>query len=303
MKQWKAYVALLCAMIIWSTATICTKVELGVFQPLTLITLRFTLAIIFMAIIGLASHSLLPIKAKDIPIFLLGGIFQPFLYFIFETYGIRLLDSPSIAEALLSTSPLFAPLFAWLIIKEKVTLYNLLGILVSTVGVLVILLSGNQSFSMGSPLGVLFAFAAVISAVLYTIVLRKIPLGYNSLSIVFYVQLASLLFFYPVWAIMDSHTVCTLCSFSFANLLHPLLSVGYLAIFPSVLSFVLFCWAVRQIGVTRANVFNNSRPVFTAILMALLFGEHMPLIKWIGILIIIFGLCLSQYQGRGRSDV
>ena len=80
--------------------------------------------------------------------------------------------------------------------------------------------------------------------------------------------------------------------------LKSLLSVGYLAVFASGAAFVLFCYTVRQIGVTRANVFNNVRPVFTAILMWLLFDELLPLWKWIGIILIIIGLFISQKRGK-----
>jgi drug/metabolite transporter (DMT)-like permease len=71
-------------------------------------------------------------------------------------------------------------------------------------------------------------------------------------------------------------------------------AVIYLAVFASVIAFVLFCYTVRQIGVTRANVFNNIRPVFTALLMWLLFDEVLPVAKFIGILLIVIGLFVSQ---------
>ena len=81
-----------------------------------------------------------------------------------------------------------------------------------------------------------------------------------------------------------------------------LLSVGYLAVLASVTAFILFCYTVRKIGVTRANVFNNVRPVFTAILMWMIFGEILPIWKIIGIIIIIIGLFISQKQEKGSKN-
>ena len=75
-------------------------------------------------------------------------------------------------------------------------------------------------------------------------------------------------------------------------------AVAYLAVFSSVAAFVLFCYTVRQIGVTRANVFNNVRPVFTAALMWIMFGEVLPMWKMVGIVIIIFGLFISQKREK-----
>ena len=59
-----------------------------------------------------------------------------------------------------------------------------------------------------------------------------------------------------------------------------------------------FCYTVRQIGVTQTNAFNNIRPVFTALWMLIFFAENLPLIKWIGVILIIFGLFVSQKQEK-----
>ena len=74
--------------------------------------------------------------------------------------------------------------------------------------------------------------------------------------------------------------------------------VAYLTIFASVIAFILFCYALRQIGVTQANAFNNIRPAFTALWMFLFFGEHLPIGKWIGMGLIIFGLFVCQKQEK-----
>ena len=74
--------------------------------------------------------------------------------------------------------------------------------------------------------------------------------------------------------------------------------VAYLSVFASVVAFILFCYALRQIGVTQANAFNNIRPAFTALWMFLFFGEHLPVGKWIGMILIIFGLFVCQKQEK-----
>jgi drug/metabolite transporter (DMT)-like permease len=85
---------------------------------------------------------------------------------------------------------------------------------------------------------------------------------------------------------------------STSELLNPILAVLYLAVLASVTAFILFCYTVRYIGVTRANIFNNIRPVFTALLMLLIFNEQLPFWKWIGIVIIVVGLFISQNQRK-----
>ena len=290
------------AMLCWAGAGIAVKEALVVFSPLTLIVLRFSLAIVLMLLVGLLfrGHEVLGlqrVEKRDIPLFVLGGLFQPFLYFIFETYTYQSFASPTIAEAMLSTQPIMAPILAFIILREKVTRNNVVGILISTVGMLLLLLVGANNFALGNPWGVLLAIVTVSMSVGYTIILRRIPTRYSSLSIVFYVQLVALVLFYVVWGVFDRQSLQDTIAPLSADL-SPVIAVGYLAVFASVTAFILFCYTVRQIGVTRANVFNNVRPVFTALLMWVIFDEQLPIWKWVGIIVIVIGLFISQKQRK-----
>ena len=289
-------------MLCWAGAGIAVKEALVVFSPLTLIVLRFSLAIVLMLLVGLLfrGHEVLGlqrVEKRDIPLFVLGGLFQPFLYFIFETYTYQSFASPTIAEAMLSTQPIMAPILAFIILREKVTRNNVVGILLSTVGMLLLLLVGANNFALGNPWGVLLAIVTVSMSVGYTIILRRIPTRYSSLSIVFYVQLVALVLFYAVWGVFDRQSLQDTIAPLSADL-SPVIAVGYLAVFASVTAFILFCYTVRQIGVTRANVFNNVRPVFTALLMWVIFDEQLPIWKWVGIIVIVIGLFISQKQRK-----
>ena len=290
------------AMLCWAGAGIAVKEALVVFSPLTLIVLRFTIAIVLMLLVGLLFRrnevlGLQRVDKRDIPLFVLGGLFQPFLYFIFETYTYQSFASPTIAEAMLSTQPIMAPILAFIILREKVTRNNVVGILISTMGMLLLLLVGANNFALGNPWGVLLAIVTVSMSVGYTIILRRIPTRYSSLSIVFYVQLVALVLFYAVWGVFDRQSLQDMIVPLSADL-SPVIAVGYLAVFASVTAFILFCYTVRQIGVTRANVFNNVRPVFTALLMWVIFDEQLPIWKWVGIIVIVIGLFISQKQRK-----
>ncbi len=302
MRRLLPYIAVLLSMLIWSASGIAVKEALVALSPMTMIVIRFTLAVLLMLVVGLCARKsemfrLQKVDKKDLPLFILGGIFQPFLYYILETFSYDALSSPTIAEALLSTSPVLAPFFAAAILREHVTRYNILGIIASTVGMLLLVLVGASDFSIGNPWGIACAFAAVSAAVLYTIVLRRIPPGYNPLTVVFYVQLSALVLFYPLCGFTDGVSgFAHLAEVDTVQLWRSLAAVGYLALGASVVAFICFCYTVRVIGVTRTNAFNNVRPAFTAIWMLLFFGEQLPWTKWLGILLIIIGLFVCQKQ-------
>ncbi|MCR4665115.1 MAG: DMT family transporter [Paludibacteraceae bacterium] len=306
MKNLRPYIAIVTSMLIWSVAGIAIKEALTVFPPMTMIVIRFALAVLLMLIIGIAARNisrkriadgqsqqmsglaLQKVSRKDLPVFLLGGFFQPFLYYLLETFTYDSLSSPTISEALLSTAPVFAPLFGIVFLREKVTRNNILGIVISTLGMLLLVLFGADSFALGNPWGLLTAFLAVSAALLYSVTLKRIPEHYNSLTLVFYMQAFSLLLFTILWLFTDKKIEPVTIS--------SVLSIIYLAVFSSVTAFILFCYTVRRIGITRANAFNNIRPAFTAIAMFLIFSEHLPLGKLLGIVLIIIGLFICQYN-------
>ena len=201
---------------------------------------------------------------------------------------------------MLSTSPLLSPIFAALLLRERVTKYNIWGILISTIGVFALTLAGSTDYSIGNYWGILLAFAAVMAAVIDSIMMRKVPERYSSLSFIFYAQCVSLLFFIPIWCVKEGPETIYNIQFTISNpeTQVALWSVAYLTVFASVIAFILFCYALRKVGVTQANAFNNIRPMFTALWMFLFFGEHLPAAKWIGMILIIFGLFVCQYKEK-----
>ena len=277
--EYLAIAALIVAMLIWSVSGIAIKHALAVLPPFTMIVLRFVPSVLLMLVIGLVrrDHSLFCLQrmeVKDLPLFLIAGFCQPFLYYLLETFTYDALNSPTIAETLLSTSPLLSPLFAAVLLRERVTKYTIYGILISTAGVFALSLAGG-----------------------------KAPMKYSSLSFVFYTQLISLFFFLPIWFWREGPSALMALdwyqSATFGSELNTaLLCVSYLTVFASVTAFILFCFALRKVGVTQANAFNNIRPMFTALWMFLFFGEHLPAAKWVGMILIILGLFVCQKKEK-----
>ena len=303
--QHVAVIALIASMIIWSVSGIAIKHALAVLPPFTMIVLRFVPSVLLMLVIGLICRKsslfgLQRLELRDVPLFLIAGFCQPFLYYLLETFTYDALNSPTIAETLLSTSPLLSPLFAAVLLRERVTKYNIVGVLISTAGVFALSLVGSSDYSIGNYWGILLAFAAVSAAVIDSIMMRKVPERYSSLSFIFYAQCVSLLFFIPIWWWKEGPETIYNLQFTIYNseTQVALGCVAYLTVFASVIAFILFCFGLRKVGVTQANAFNNIRPAFTALWMFLFFGEHLPLGKWIGMILIIFGLFVCQYKEK-----
>ena len=285
-KLLSAYLAIIFAMSVWACSFLFTQEALKSFNPITVVTIRMSLATLILGLVGIVTGQLQKIDKADIPLFLIAGFSQPFCYFICEAYGLTMV-SATIASVILSTIPLFAPLFAWLLVKEKVLWNNVLGIVISLCGVLMLVIKNDEM--KVSALGILLLFIAVITAIVYSVCLKKIPSHYSNISIVFYVHAVSLLFFIPTFLIFD------LKHFGEREILFSsIMSIIILVVVASVISYICFCYVVRIIGVTKANAFCNIMPAITALAVWIFFGESISLLKWIGIFVVIIGLFICQ---------
>ena len=81
-----------------------------------------------------------------------------------------------------------------------------------------------------------------------------------------------------------------------------LTTIVYVAIFPSLLAFIFWNRAVRDIGANRAGVFIHLMPVFSSIMAIMFLGESIELFHLQGISLVFAGIFLATYSGGKRAD-
>ena len=276
-------------MLFWGFSFILTSIVFRYYSPVTTVFLRLLIssAILFLGIVLFGK--LEKIKKGDLKLFLLSALFNPFFYFIGESYGLKLTSS-TITSAIIATIPLFTPVAAYLALGEKMGRLNILGLLISFIGVMVMILNKDLSFS-ASPMGVLYLFFAVASAIVYMIFLKKLSHRYSAYFIIALQNLLGAIYFLPFFLIFDFQEFIAV-----KPDLTLVISLLSLAIFCSSLAYVFFTISTREIGIGRTNVFANLIPVFTAVFSYLILSEFFSLHKILGILLIVFGLYLSQLK-------
>lgn len=287
----KVYIGLLLATIFWGFSFIATKYSLAVLNPITLVLIRLIISSFFLLILGKALNLLDKIKPHHWKWFIILAFFEPFLYFVGETYGLKYV-SPTIGSIIISTIPLFVPWGALLFFKEKVYWKNFLGIVISVIGVFLTLLNKNMEFDT-SIFGVGLIFIAVISAVAYTLIIRFFSKEYSALSIITYQNILGIPLFIPFFMYLDYP------NFSISLIDSDLwLVLIWLGIFPSSLSYLFYTYSVQNIGVSKTSVFVNLIPIVTAIASYFILNEELTFIKLIGVLVVIMGLYISQLKQK-----
>jgi drug/metabolite transporter (DMT)-like permease len=234
------------------------------------------------------------IKKRDRKLFLMLAVFEPFVYFLGESFGLTYV-SATVCSVLISTIPIFATLGAWLIFRERLKAINYAGIILSFIGVLVFILNkdGTISFNIKG-LGLLTL--AVFSAVGYNLTLSRLVGTYSPVYIVNVQNFIGAILFLPIFMILDfKHFISTPFTF---NMFKPIIE---LSVFASCSAFILFAYTVRNMGITKANVFSNSIPVFTALFSFMIIGEKLSVQNVTGMVIVIAGLLMSQMNGREKK--
>lgn len=290
----KAYLSIIPAMMFFALSFVWFKVANVSYGPLTIILFRLALSSILLLFYNILSRRLVLPRRGEWVLIGLVGFFEPFLYFVFESYGLQLLSS-TVGAVIISTIPLVSPLAAFLFLGERVSRKYIFCIIISLLGVGIVVLQPGEDVS-ASLLGVILMFGAVFAGVAYTVVLHKIPLRLNTLSILMYQNMVGALCFAPLWGVFEYHRFMDTPADS-----NGLMAILKLSIIVSTLAYMFFSYSVRKLGMNRANMFINMIPVFTAIFAWFILGESLTLQKGVGIIITIMGLSLAT-RLRTRQD-
>jgi drug/metabolite transporter (DMT)-like permease len=287
LKPLYTYILVVLSMLFWGMSFVWSKIALDYYDPITILILRLILSsgLLFsgLAIVGRN----IKINRDDFKLFLLSALFNPFLYFLGENYGLKF-STPTVTAVIIATIPVFTPIFAWFYFKEKLSLLNIFGLVVSFLGVLLMLLDNNYSLSI-SPVGLGWLSLAVVTAVFYSVLLKKLASRYDAFLIIAWQNLIGAVYFLPLFFIFDYQHFLTVRPN--AELISSLL---LLAVFASSLAFVFFTISSREIGISKTNLFTNLIPVFTAIFSFFILGELFETRKMMGMMVVIGGIMLSQ---------
>ncbi len=294
-KTWVPYGAALLSMIFWSFSFVWVKVVYEAYGPLTTVLFRLLISSGLLLLFTVAARKLQKIQPGDLKLFLLLAFFEPFLYFMGESYGLKYVSS-TVAAVIVATIPLFSPIAAWYFYKEKLSRTNLYGLIITFLGVSLVVLDTSFSFT-ASPLGVSLEFLAVAGAIGYASVLKGISHRYNTFTIITYQNLIGALYFLPVWLGFEMNDFMQVPFNPKA-----FKAIIQLAIFASTFAFILFTYSVRNLGINKSNIFINVIPVFVAVIAFIVLGDQLNFHQMVGIAIVISGLFLAQINWKRKKN-
>ena len=280
---------------IWSDRLIALGVPISYFVPL-----RIFVAGIILLLFNILTKEFRLIARKDIWKFMLLSLFEPLIYFFCETYGIKETGSPTISAMIIASVPIFSVGAGFLFFKERISVINALGIAVTLGGICLVLLKqgGDEGVPQNFILGVVLLMIAVFSEVGHASLTKLLADGYKPQVIVMYQFLIGTVYFLPFFLTRGIENFdARLLSW---EVLEPILC---LAVLCSSLAFSLWAMAIKKLGVGKSSVFLAMMCVATALVAEVIGREHLSLFQWLGVLIAVLGIVLSQYCCTKKSEI
>lgn len=278
--------SLIFAMFIWASSFIALKAAMEDLGPFTVIFLRMLIAsLCFLYFIK--SFFKYDFSKKDIKFILLLALFEPCLYFIFESKALQF-TSASQAGMITSLMPIITAMAAGYFLKEIITKQLIFGSLIAMSGAIFLSFQGVTTTSSPNPLlGNFLELLAMVCGAGYTITARYLSDKYSALFITAIQAFIGAIFFTPLF-IYEYFTIplnITMNSF---------LWVLYLGVVVTLAGYGLYNYALTKIQASKAAVFVYLIPVFTLILAYFILNEKLSVLELIACLVILFGVFISE---------
>jgi drug/metabolite transporter (DMT)-like permease len=290
-KNTKAYLMLILATLFWAgNFTIGKFAYTENVPPYSLAFFRWILVWIILLPFTYKEISKINTEVKNnlSLFFILGftsvGVFSAFTY--------NALNYTQVINASLFNTaiPVSIILVCFLLKIEKTNIFQISGLVVSVLGILAIItrLDLNILLTLNFNKGDIYMVIAIISWGIYSALLKKKTFDISLISLVHVVCTFGLIILFPAFLFELAQERTTEIN---NNLIYILL---YIAIFPSIGSY--YCWAgaVSIIGANRAGIFLSLIPLFSTIFAMIFFNEKFLFFHFIGSVLIILGLFLSN---------
>ncbi|MBT9962688.1 DMT family transporter [Staphylococcus aureus] len=278
------FLSYLFTIILWGSAFPMIKIALNDFSAESLSAFRLILATIILLPFVIIKKLPTP-ELRDIPVIFILGFCGFVIYHTALNFGEALI-SAGISGILVSTTPIFSSALAYIFLKEHFSKWNWLSSLVAFIGISIISIS-KDDYTTINVLGVFVILLASFSESLYFTFQKKYIEKYGFIAFTLYTIMASspfMLIFIPE-IINDIHGA------TFTSIV----SVLYLAIFPTIIPYVLLAYIVKSVGVSDATMSLYLTPIVSLLLSYLLLDELPTTLAIIGGIITLLGVSLSNF--------
>jgi drug/metabolite transporter (DMT)-like permease len=295
MRDRTAYLLLLGMAVCFGGTWPAGKLAVEEVPPFTVAAVRFAIATALLALWAGSRHG--PIRAPgwaNLPLVLAMGATAVAGYNVFFLYGLELAPASDGAIIVPGFAPVFTVLLGWAVLRERVSRPGVVGLVHAFAGLVFVVDPGGPLEADRLAGAALFVAGAVCWAI-YLLIGRPAIARFGAVTSTLYATATGTAMLIPF----------SLAEQGWSDLQDAgadgWLPMVYLAIFGTVLAFVLFYEGVSRIGPARAAAFAMLVPIFGVLASVLLLGEQLAISLVVGGAAIIGGLWLIQRPPRADA--
>lgn len=301
LRTWQTCALLALANLFWAGNWVVGRALREVWPPLTLNFGRWLLAALILAPIAWpllrGKWHLVRRHATLLCLLALtgGAMFQSMVYL-----GLQHTTTTN-AVLISSAAPMFVMLCSWVIERQKATRAQVLGVLLSFAGVLVILSRGSPALLLELDIHAGDAWILLGMPVwgVYSVLVRRLPPQLRGSAFLFAMSALTVPMLAGPMAIEASRAASILPALTPGALL----GLAYTAVFASVIAFM--CWnrAVAAVGPNAAGTSLPLMPLFGTVLAMIFLGEQLQAFHVAGIVTILAGIAVTTRTSNAAGKL
>jgi len=274
---------------IWGVNFSIVKIALTDLAPLSFNSLRFSLASLFLIAFLLIRERNLSVRKEDLWRLVLLGLIGNTIYQFLFINGISRTTAGN-SSLILATTPIFVAVLSWILRVEKVQLRVWCGVLLSSLGIVLISLGAGKPLSMSSQslIGDLFVLTGTICWSTYTVLSKPLlqrysPLKLTTLTVAMGTPLLVLISI-PSLKEQNWNSVS----------LQGWLSLTYSFCFAIAIGYVVWYTGVSRIGGARTALYEGLITVIAVVAAWLSLSEGMTQLQILGMVFVFVSLYLAR---------
>ena len=287
------WLLLLALGLIWGMAFMGVEVSLKGFNPLTVATIRISLAAVLLNMIAFIYRYKLPnpFNPKEKKIFLhcFGmAVLSNAIPFSLLSWAQTHVSSGFAGIAMAVVPLVVLPLTHFLVPNQKMTIPKIYGFIIGFIGVVILI--GPSSLNLGSSYIILAAqFACIIASCCYA-----------SGAIVTKLTPKVSLIAFTACSLLIASVIMIPVAFYFEGLptfngYVPIIGVIYLGLFPTALATLIKVILIRRVGPPFLSLVNYQVPIWAVLIGAFVLNESISLRLLLALVIILLGLAMSEF--------
>ncbi|MGD9605697.1 MAG: DMT family transporter [Bacilli bacterium] len=266
-----------------------SKIALDYISPMGLIAYRFLLAFIAFEILRLLKIIKIHFNKKQIGLLVKVSLMEPVLYFIFETFGLTMISSGE-AGMMIALIPIFVTILSFIFLKETIRVMQIIFIVISVGGVLLIQLMNNESDPNNNVWGIILLLLAVLSAGFFNILSRKASQVFKPVEITYFMMLAGAVSFNAIYLgqlLINGNIAAYITNLGHWEIVLPIV---YLSIVASIGGYFLVNFALGQLPAHVTSIYSNLSTIVALIAGVLILQEQLFGYHYLGAALIILGV-------------